>query len=211
MNYREKFSSTEQLYLTASLRSVFGGAAFTRWGRKSCPDKSKLMYWGQMAGPDNYKINGGGSNFQCLPADPETAKELVGQISVYNHLRPVYLSATEKANVLSDSKHLPCVVCEATQRPSQVMIPAKTRCPSDWKLEYIGYLMSSASTIGSNSKTSYICMDSKPESLKAKSSRTDWYGSMLYHATASCDGRGALDVCPPYKEDQPLSCVVCTK
>ena len=36
---------------------------------------------------------------------------------------------------------LSCAVCYVATRSVTVMIPAKTRCPTDWTVEYVGYLM----------------------------------------------------------------------
>ena len=61
--------SPEWKQLSASLPS-YSGATYIRWGRLSCPPSSDMIYRGQMAGPD-ISSNGGGSNYQCLPDDPE--------------------------------------------------------------------------------------------------------------------------------------------
>ena len=166
-----------------------------------------------MVGPDAYSV-GGGSNFQCLPLDPDLAPSEAGTYARYNQLRPVHVSVNEVNNgnkALPHSQHLPCVTCEASQRPAQMMIPAKSRCPSGWNSEYKGYLMSSATATSNNYRMEYVCIDSKPESIRSKSSPTKWYGAVLYYATADCDGDNNIDYCPPYKNLQPLQCVVCTK
>ena len=103
------------------------------------------------------------------------------------------------------------------------MIPAATLCPSDdWVLEYKGYLMTSATHIGSNddsviikgkhSRDSYVCVDGKAEAITSPAVG-DWIqGVTLYTVSASCTGPGALKNCPPYKGDTTaLSCVVCSR
>ena len=186
---------------------------FTRWGRKSCPSKSKMIYRGQMAGPDVDTV-GGGSNYQCLPADPDLAPSSAGTNTDRNELRSVHISINAGSNVLPQSQHLPCVMYEATQRPSQMMIPAKSRCPSGWQSEYTGYLMSSATAYARDFRMEYICVDSKPESIRSKSNPHHWYGQVLYFASTDCSSSGTdndFDYCPPYKQKQPLLYVVCTK
>ena len=42
------------------------------------------------------------------------------------------------------------------------MIPAKTQCPTDWTLEYVGYLMTAWVNTG---RTMYECVDKDPESI----------------------------------------------
>lgn len=201
------FSPQEHSKLAARL-PVYGGSVYTRWGRSSCPNDSKLIYRGQMVGPDNFSV-GGGSNFQCLPTDPDLATSKAGQGSRWNQLRPTYVSKNEISSPMPDSQHLPCAVCEATQRVSQVTMPGKSRCPAEWNLEYQGYLMSAGTVFHNNHRMEYVCIDSSPETIRSKN--TPWYGQILYHATTQCSGDAKIDYCPPYIENQPLQCVICTK
>ena len=114
---------------------------------------------------------------------------------------------------------MPCTVCESGKRVSQLMIPAKTRCPSsEWTLEYKGYLASSAE-YESNSEElfknlyyrgSYICIDESPESLTGRTHLRE--GPQIYQVNAACGSfSGALTNCPPYQPNKALSCVVCSK
>lgn len=204
-------SISEHKRLSAKL-PVYGGSIYTRWGRSTCLENAKLIYKGQMVGPDVYSA-GGGSNFQCLPMDPDLAPSEAGEGSIFNQLRPTYVVSNEKSGPLAHSQHLPCAVCEANQRVSQVTMPGKSRCPDEWSLEYSGYLMSPATTWPNDHKMEYVCIDSAPESISSKrgSITTPWYGEALYYATAQCSGDSRLDICPPYKDNQPLQCVICTK
>ena len=45
-----------------------GGVTYTRWGSTSCP--STLVYSGR-AGGNHWNQQGGGSNYLCMPDDPE--------------------------------------------------------------------------------------------------------------------------------------------
>ena len=198
---------------------AYSGAVYTRWGRKSCGAQSKLIYRGQMTGPD-HKSTGGGANFQCLPNDPEYDPQAITNVP-HSKLRSVIYSYNGQNLFSTDivQHQVPCTVCEADQRMTKLMIPAMNRCPSsEWVLEYKGYLMSSAEhqTDGryvdnSYDKMSYVCVDAKPESVKSKPSGS-WSGHILYAVTVSCSGDGALGNCPPYLSDgRALSCVVCSK
>jgi len=82
------------------------------------------------------------------------------------------------------------------------MIPAKTRCPSTWTLEYSGYLMSDYT---GHHTTMYECVDKNPDSVPGTVSNTD--GAMFYHVEANCNGMA----CPPYDPQKELTCAVCTK
>ena len=195
------------------------GTTYTRWGRTSCGSQSKLIYRGQMTGPD-YRSAGGGSNYQCLPDDPEYDGRAPSSVP-HSKLRSVFYQIGFSEQMLGKSLHMhraPCVVCETEQRSTKLMIPAKTRCPNnDWVLEYKGYIMSSAEHHGDDRYVSteyyrgqYICVDENSESVTSKSG--SWDGAIIYPVTVSCSGDGALSNCPPYLSDgRALSCVVCTK
>ena len=209
---------SEWTQLSSSLPN-YGGVTFTRWGRKSCPETSKLIYNGQMANSD-YRTPGGGTNYLCLPSDPEYDSYAPDNVP-HTVLTRVWYETQENLNAFPNPtfQHLaPCAVCESDQRVTKVMIPAAVRCPnSDWVLEYKGYVMSMVDTHtdgtfvkGEYFSTSYVCVDQKAESLTSKPN-TDWSGSPLYLSRAQCTGAGALGSCPPYKSGKALSCVVCTK
>ena len=50
-------------------------ALYIRWGHNNCPKTAEVIYSGKMAG-SNHKGNGGGSNAQCLPVDPEYSDDV---------------------------------------------------------------------------------------------------------------------------------------
>ena len=56
------------------------------------------------------------------------------------------------------------------------MVPAKTQCPTDWTVEYVGYLM--VEHPNNNGRLMYECVDINPESvpgLNAGSSLTAYF------------------------------------
>ena len=55
------------------------------------------------------------------------------------------------------------------------------------------------------SKATYECIDSNPESVPGSSANTD--GGLFYHVEATCNGLP----CPPYDTQKELTCAVCTK
>ena len=105
---------------------------------------SKQIYRGQVAVPD-HGASGGGSNYMCLPADPEyhpNSPNNVLSATIFRVWYEIDNNLDKLPNLHRDS--VPCAVCESDQRLTQLMMPAKTRCPtSDWVLEYSGFLMSS--------------------------------------------------------------------
>ena len=50
------------------------GIIYIRWGKKTCPEAVNLVYSGQ-AGGNYYSNKGGGSNYLCLPNDPDNGKQ----------------------------------------------------------------------------------------------------------------------------------------
>ena len=81
------------------------------------------------------------------------------------------------------------------------MIPAKTQCPDSWRVEYTGYLMSTATNYH---RTIYECVDRSPEAIPGSAASTD--GAVFYHVEANCNGLP----CGPYDPEKELTCVVCT-
>ena len=58
---------------------VSGGAAYTRWGKTSCTNRTgtSLIYSGR-AGKSFFTQKGGGGNYQCLPNNPEYGRYAPG-------------------------------------------------------------------------------------------------------------------------------------
>ncbi|XP_063442189.1 uncharacterized protein LOC134722498 [Mytilus trossulus] len=156
------------------------------------------------AGGNYYSNKGGGSNYLCLPSDPENGKaysyandELYGaEYELSSKSKPSVLPATFL------NKEVPCAVCRRKQKTSVLMISGRKSCYKGWKSEYSGFLMSE--NIGHNNKD-YICMDGDSEPLDNRSSNEG--GALLYPVRAKC---GSLR-CPPYKDNTEVLCTVCTK
>ena len=84
------------------------------------------------------------------------------------------------------------------------MIPAKTQCPTNWTLEYDGYLASERYSHAG--RTMYECVDKTPESVPGLNARS----SPLCHfipVEPYCNGLS----CPPYDAGKELTCAVCTR
>ena len=78
--------------------------------------------------------------------------------------------------------NVPCAVCYVATRSVAVMVPAKTQCPTDWTVEYVGYLMAEQHNHGGRSM-----YDKNPESvpgLNAYSSPTAFF----YLVEPLCNG-----------------------
>ena len=84
------------------------------------------------------------------------------------------------------------------------MVPAKTQCPTDWTVEYVGYLM--AEYYNRDSRTMYECVDKDPESVPGLNAGSD-PRAFFELVEPYCNGLS----CPPYDGEKELTCVVCTR
>ena len=186
---------------------VSGGATYTRcMGRTSCPNTAgtSLVYSGR-AGKSWYSHKGGGGNYQCLPNNPEYggpgqyAKGVQGHAPIYG---VEYQIDRGSPLPVQHNHNVPCAVCHVSTRAAVLMIPAWRHCPSQWTLEYTGYLMTEGYGHG---KATYECVDKDAESIPG--SHADTNGGMFHHVEANCNGLP----CPPYDPQKELTCAVCTK
>ncbi|XP_078619369.1 uncharacterized protein LOC144886545 [Branchiostoma floridae x Branchiostoma japonicum] len=183
-----------------------GGAVYIRWGRTSCDEGTGTVtvYSGFAGGA--YYNKGGGSNYQCLPADPEWGRYEDGtqEDSSYMYGAEYEINRNtpyDKATL--HNRDVPCAVCYSLSRRAQLMIPARKTCPEGWTREYGGYLM--AAYYNHSGRTEFVCMDGEPE-VRPGGEGSD-NGALFYPVEARC---GSLP-CPPYVEGRELTCVVCTK
>jgi len=179
-----------------------GGAVYTRWGKTSCPNVTgtELVYAGR-AGGTLFSHRGGAANYLCMPDDPDYFAFIAG----VQGSNPVYGAEYQSNPGTYPAFHdhnVPCAVCHTSTRGAVTMIPAKTKCPSTWTLEYTGYLMSDDFA---QHTTMYECVDRNPDSVPASVANTN--GALFYNVEASCNGMA----CPPYDPQKELTCAVCTK
>ncbi|XP_078699698.1 uncharacterized protein LOC144926626 isoform X2 [Branchiostoma floridae x Branchiostoma belcheri] len=182
-----------------------GGAVYVRWGRKTCPSGATTVYSG-VAGGTHYSQPGGGTNYQCLPTDPQWGRYQDGvqgwKAYMYGAEYTLNTNVPFGSTSLQDD-NVPCAVCYAPTRGSKLMIPARNTCYSGWTREYHGYLM--ASYFNNPGSTEYVCVDEQPEVMQG--GHADHNGALFYPVEARC---GSLP-CPHYVEGRELTCVVCTK
>ena len=182
-----------------------GGAVYTRWGRITCPtDQGTTLLYSGRAGGTRYDHNGGAANYLCLPNDPDHLQYRSG-VQGWSPVAGVEYVYTGFPSLSSLSAHnVPCAVCYVATRSVAVMVPAKTRCPTDWTVEYVGYLM--AEYYNRNSRTMYECVDKDPESVPGLNAASN-PRAFLYLVEPYCNGLS----CPPYDAEKELTCVVCTR
>ena len=182
-----------------------GGTTYIRWGRTTCPtdNGTELLYSGR-AGGTHHGHSGGAANYLCMPDDPDHLQYQSG-VQGHSYVAGVEYWYTSHPSLSSANNHnVPCAVCYVATRSVAVMIPAKTQCPTNWTLEYIGYLMSEYR--GYDGRTMYECVDEDPESIPGLNSVTN-LRAILHLVEPSCNGLS----CPPYDDEKELTCAVCTR
>ncbi|XP_052075861.1 uncharacterized protein LOC127713948 [Mytilus californianus] len=151
------------------------------------------------AGGGLYTLAGSAAEYVCLPPDPNYIKnsgpdygrmygaEVIGNFFASN----------------SNAQDVPCANCRTHLSTSVIMIPGKNTCYSGWKEEYNGYLSSVAYSPAAAS--AYVCVDINPEYIIGGVNQH--YGKLFFAVLTKC---GSLK-CPPYINNYPLTCVVCSK
>ena len=156
---------------------------------------------------------GSGSNYLCVPNDPQWENYLSGAQNSGTVVGVAYGFSSRSYNIFSENNTetdlggspAPCAVCYVGGRSTILMIPARTQCPYGWTTEYTGYLVSEYS--GSHSyhyRTSYICLDEAPEITDGGRAFNQ---AMIYPTQVLC---GTLP-CSFYPTGRELTCVVCSK
>jgi hypothetical protein len=193
---------------------------YTRWGRTSCPTGATTIYVG-FAGGSNYKDSGAAANYLCLSKKPtfdvfsqapseEKGPFYFGSLSPplrYTLYFTTFLYGAEYQTSGTPFSSLynhevPCAVCQVP-RTSVIMIPGQDNCPSNFRLEYAGYLMAGLHTHAAASE--FVCVDNHPTEDEYSNSG-DAQGKRFYFVQASC---GSLK-CLPYKKNKMIKCAVCS-
>jgi len=174
-----------------------------------CQQHTLLLFEGHTAG-SRYSHTGGGSNYLCLPEDPQWKNYIDGDQSsgaIYgveyqlDGSNSAMFSTTNNGGTSLYNYPVPCAVCYVGGRSTILMIPARTQCSDDWTTEYGGYL---ASAHISHQRTSYICLDEAPEIAVGDTAKNQ---GRLYPVDVRC---GSLP-CSVYVDNRELACVVCSK
>ncbi|XP_015751840.1 PREDICTED: short-chain collagen C4-like isoform X1 [Acropora digitifera] len=186
-------------------RGQGNGVNYVRWGRKSCPNGTQIVYQGIIGG-EGYNDFGGGSQYLCLPRNPKYDKYQNGHQNGGRVYGTEYEVSGNNGNPFDRNLHdhdAPCAVCFVKSRGSMLMMPARNDCPSGWTEEYHGYLMTEHH--GHKHSRDFICVDSNPEYVH--NSKHNKNGALLYPVEGVC---GSLP-CGPYVAGRELTCAVCTK
>ncbi|CAG2184354.1 unnamed protein product [Mytilus edulis] len=150
-------------------KQVTTGTSYIQWGTMNCTnDNAELIYSGFVGG-SSY-TGGGAPNKLCVPKAP--------QWGIYDDKvnKSPFIGATlfdnwdiNIKNTLFDKKYtyyvIQCAVCHVTKATSTIMIPGRTSCYENWKMEYHGYLM--AGYPGHKAASEYICVDGNPDHIES--------------------------------------------
>ncbi|XP_076072045.1 uncharacterized protein LOC143043748, partial [Mytilus galloprovincialis] len=175
------------------------GATYIRWGRKQCPHNGTELVYSGYAGGGYYGESGSAAEYVCLPPDPNYVKT---SGSDAGHMYGGEFDNNFFASN-GNNEDIPCALCRTTQATSVIMIPGKNKCYNGWTIEYHGYLASGYHDHASAS--AYVCIDTNPEYIIG--GVDEHYGKLFYEVLTKC---GSLK-CPPYINNYPLTCVVCSK
>jgi len=176
-----------------------------------------MLSSGHMAGR-HVREGGGGSNFLCLPEEPQwnnqsSAGEATGWLYGveygFDGDRASFFSTLNTGGHRLQRTPVPCAVCYVSQRSASVMMPASTSCPVGWTREYGGYIMSEHSFSENTPRhprhaTSFTCIDQAPEIATGGVSR---HNVAIHVVRLGC---GTLP-CSKYPDDWVLVCIVCSR
>ena len=171
-----------------------------------------------MAGPQCH-TGGGGSNFLCLPEDPQygpysqfsptPASQIFGV--QYAELDPAISTENNGNQTLYNGDAVCAICCASKGRSTSIMIPARLQCPTGWTKEYSGYLVAECGNCADNRhRSSYVCLDDAPEVRfggTAADNNWQWLGGAIYTVPTTC----GIRPCSTYVSGASLTCVVCTQ
>ena len=170
---------------------------------------------GHAAGP-HHNQGGGGSNFLCLPEEPQWKTHIGGHQThtgmLYGVEYELFNSGRYHNNIFAETNSgrplldnpAACAVCYTSHRSTILMIPARTQCPRRWATEYEGYLVSEFSTREYRKRSSYACWDEAPEIASGGVSQNQ---AVISPVKVQC---GSLP-CSTFVDEKELTCVVCSK
>ena len=183
-------------------QNYVGGSTYTRWGLSTCSSipGTTRVYDGIAAGT-RHGQRGGGANLLCLPLNPVYSSFKSGTQD-QSSIGPVEFHPDAPLGGVSWEHNAYCAVCKTT-RPTTIMIPATTNCPSGWTREYQGYLMAAKQD---QYRGTFVCVDSSAQPYPSSSGDTS-AAHDLFNVEAYCD----IIPCPPYNRDKELTCVVCSQ
>eukprot|EP01050_Picozoa_sp_SAG11_P005440 SAG11_NODE_384_length_9897_cov_11.158502_8_plen_575_part_00 len=201
----EAGSADESLYppnrevSCAACSAAGGGFVYTRWGSRSCPDGSTLLYDGFIAG-SHYTHTGGGYNYVCMHPEPQYPD---GYDDADNNGNLLYGTEYENTGAidLNQDGDAACAVCQASTLQVYVQWGRNT-CSNEHTTEYTGLVMG---THYSQTKSSTVCVDVE-RATTAATDAADENGALLY--TTEMEGGSSDEALYPHNRE--VSCAACS-
>ena len=180
-----------------------GGVTYVRWGRTVCPQGTSTVYTGVVVG-SAYDAKGGPSDHLCLSDKPQyKARDNVTNAGQFS--RVWVGNSGDTSPVISQyANNLPCALCHTTTKSTSFMLPGRYTCPLGWNTEYSGYLMSDWTDNQREGRSNTICVDQAGEATGTRRVTT---AAWIFLTKVYC----AREECPPFVNNKPLTCAVCSK
>lgn len=122
------------------------GVSYIVWGKHYCP-RSRTLYSGMLGG--TYVLHSAGSSNQvCLPDIPHYSTYASGSQQRGRMYPGKYDTQSYVHLKRSHGRLISCAACYNDRSSTVIMIPAAVKCPSEWKEEYQGYLMTQPDVAG---------------------------------------------------------------
>ena len=172
---------------------------YIRWGNSTCPYGADTIYSGVVAG-SWFQHEGAAVDPLCLPPGPQYLKYQTGYQEYARLYGAEYQTHSPSPLDQSLDRNVPCVLCQVYGRTNKIMIPSHYKCPSGWRREYYGYLMTGHYTHKAGSQ--YTCVDKGLEQIPGSGANINGY--LFYTVEAHCNNHIPCS-------DKEVTCVVCTK
>ncbi|GBO14000.1 hypothetical protein AVEN_44207-1, partial [Araneus ventricosus] len=183
------------------LEGDFGGSHYTHWGTDTCPTDSTLVFGGIMSTTDRSSI--GSSQYTCLPKDKQypSGKTDDEEIEDYPQVQQVaFISRKKGAD--NKLKTIKCASCRVPGKSTTTMLTAKTDCPSGWKKQYQGTLIS---TDYQQVRGELVCLDTSQSFEQVSSDSEDL--TVVTEVSPKC---GSYPCSGGVSVNTALPCVVCS-
>jgi len=159
----------------SSCAGAGGKSVYTRWGSRSCPVGSSLLYEGNMMA-EHYTHRGGGANTICMHPQMQNP---AGWSSGNENGDLLYKMEYQNTGAI-DANHdheAACAVCELAHWESvYTQWGRSTTCASGHLTLYTGFIMSERYN---HNKGEFLCVDSE-RAVTANSNGGDQNGGLLY-------------------------------
>lgn len=175
------------------------GSVFTRWGHRSCPASSRLVYEGLVAG-GHHGHRGGGANPLCLSRNPTDAPATEAGNQDHALLYGVEYNDQYGGAPTHQDWDAACAVCSYGGSAAYDMW-GKVSCPQDHEVLYVGNVMAGHH---GHKKFNYVCVDEERQEHFQSNNGNNDHG-LWYSAEYEC---GSLP-CGPYNTNKEAACAKC--